>query len=128
MNIGEVMHIRINDNDYQVIINKKRIKNAYIRVNEALEIVISVNKLVPMFEINRFINNNIPAIEKMINKQLKSNEKDNHFYYLGEEYNIILNNSFFDIDYDNKKIYTNNLTTLEKYIKTEINVKKGSPK
>lgn len=114
------MELKIGDIIYPVIVNKKPIKNAYIRVNSDLEIVVSINRFIPSFEVNKLLENNKYAIEKMINKQLIKKAKDEHFYYLGEKYDIIINDNFFDIDHEHKKLYTKDLITIDKNIKKHV--------
>lgn len=114
------MKLTIDNKDYQVIVNKKAIKNAYIRVDEKLEIVVSINRFVSSLEVKKLLEENKSSIKKMIIKQNNKNERDQHFYYLGEVYDIIINGQFFDIDHENKKIYTTDLLTIEKHIKKYI--------
>lgn len=114
------MNVIINNKKYNVIINKKRIKNSYIKIDEDLNIVITTNKFMMPIFINQLINDNINKLEKMISKQEKRNLKNDNFYYLGEKYDVIITNNFFEIDFYNKKIYTKNLKELDKYINNKI--------
>ena len=63
--------LTIDNNQYNIIIKKKRIKNTYIRVDENLNIIVTTNVLVPKIYINKLINDNIKSITKMVNTRIK---------------------------------------------------------
>ena len=63
--------LTIDNNQYNIIIKKKRIKNTYIRVDENLNIIVTTNILVPKIYINKLINDNIKSITKMVNTRIK---------------------------------------------------------
>ena len=62
--------LTIDNNQYNIIIKKKRIKNTYIRVDENLNIIVTTNVLVPKIYINKLINDNIKSITKMVNTRI----------------------------------------------------------
>ena len=57
------------DNEYPVIINKKRIKNSYIRVSDDLKIVINTNIIVSNKYISSLIESNRSSIDRMLDKK-----------------------------------------------------------
>lgn len=83
------MKYEINNEEYNVIIERKNNKNIYIRVKDDLNIYVYCNKLVPKFEIKRLLDLNIKSIEKMINSVKKNKTDDNKLLYLGKSYDII---------------------------------------
>ena len=116
------MIYRIDDKDYEVIIDRKNNKNTYIRIKEDLKIHVTCNYFVMKNQIIKLLDNNIDSIKNMLEKQLKSNEKKQLFFYLGNKYDIIVVDSIekIDIDYQNKIIYIKGQKQLEKWYKDEI--------
>ena len=58
------------NNNYEVIIEKKKIKNLYIRVKEDLKIYISCNRFTSNKQLEKIINDNYNSICKMLDKQI----------------------------------------------------------
>ena len=74
------MNIILNNKTYEVIIEKKRIKNTYIRVKEDLKVHVTTNIFSSTSYIEKLIKDNIKSIEKMIEdereaKIVKKNRK-----------------------------------------------------
>ena len=103
---------------FKVEIVKKSNKNTYIRVKPDLTIYVTTNYFVTKKEIEKILNENIDYLKRMINKSLSNQEKQNKFYYLGKEYQVIYMNTDTEI-YDNK-IFTKDLKTLNKWLKKQI--------
>ena len=93
------MIYRIDDKDYEVIIDRKNNKNTYIRIKEDLKIHVTCNYFVMKNQIIKLLDNNIDSIKNMLEKQLKSNEKKQLFFYLGNKYDIIVVDSIEKIDW-----------------------------
>lgn len=113
------MQFEYNNKIYNIIIEKKKIKNMYIRVKEDLNIYVSCNRFVSNRQIKKMIDDNYHSICKMIDRQNKLLEKNNYFYYLGEKYDII----YIDTDYiilEDNKIYAKNEKELNKWYKNQI--------
>ena len=106
------MYFKYNDVNYEIIIEKKRIKNMYLRVKEDLKIYISCNIFTTHHQIEKMINDNFDSICKMIDIQNKKQIKSSEFYYLGKKYDVV----FSEIDIDNEKIYCKNKEILEKWL------------
>ena len=83
------MFFNYNGNDYEIIIEKKKIKNTYIRVKEDLKIYVSTSYLTPNIFIKNLINSNKESIINMIKKQEKKQSKKEGYYYLGQKINVI---------------------------------------
>ena len=111
------MNIKINDNIYDIEIIKKNNRNTYIRVKNG-KIIVTTNYLTSKSSIINLINNNINSIIKMIDKDKKTQEKNENFYYFGEKYDVIY--GFDDIEFDNNKIYAPNKQKLEKFLINDI--------
>ena len=94
--------IIIDNEEYEIIVNRKRIKNLYLRVKEENKIEVSTNFYTTNKEILKIINDNKAFIIKTNNK-LKSNKlKPNKIMYLGDELSLIENDKTF---IDNNYIY-----------------------
>ena len=101
---------------------RKKIKHTYIRVKDG-NIIVTTNYLTPKVYINILIKNNIKNIEKMLEQDLKKQEKEKNFYLFGRKYNIV-----YDVNINNVVIEKNTLTIknqeqLKKYIDELIKTK-----
>ena len=110
------MKFKIDGKEYNVIIIKKRNKNTYVRIDESLSIIVTTNYLTPKYKINKILLDNIDKISKMISKKEKI---DNNFYYLGQKYDIIIDNNINSTFIDDNVIYTKNETELNKLLKNK---------
>lgn len=94
--------LTIDNNQYNIIIKKKRIKNTYIRIDENLDIIVTTNALVPKIYINKLINDNIKSITKMLNTRIKKNKteklNENEYIIFGTKNYIIINDSIKKIE------------------------------
>lgn len=84
------MYIDIENDTYEVIIERKNNKNLYIRVSEDLKIKVTCPFMYTKSAINKILNENIKSIKKMIDKQKKKNEtkKDEGHMLLGKKLNV----------------------------------------
>lgn len=111
--------------DYNVIINKKNIKNLYIRVDNNLNVIVNVNKKIKDADIYKFIKDKEPWIKKRIS-DIKNINNDvvslegKIISVLGEKYYIkIVKEDFNRIDVISDKFI---LYTKEDDIKYQIKV------
>ena len=81
--------MRLLDDEVNVIVEKKRIKNIYFRINENNEIYVTCPKYVSNIEINKMLERNRDSLEKMYKKQMKRNEKSLKVLYLGKELDYV---------------------------------------
>ena len=94
--------MKLLDNEVDVLVEKKKIKNAYIRITDNGEVLVRVPLFTPNFEVNRLINKNIDSIEKMYERYLRENLKGNKVYFLGKELDFVLDKR---IHLENNKAY-----------------------
>lgn len=113
------MEVVIDGKSYKVNIIKKNNKNTYLRVKSDLEIYITTNYLMSSNEIIKFITNNKSSVIEMINRQKVKNKKEDLFYYLGREYDIVICNSIKKVLIDDNKIYIDNKSKLNTFLKEE---------
>lgn len=82
------LEVKIHGTTYPVVIEKKKNKNTYIRVNQNFEIYVTTSYFVTGKAIIKLLKENEDAIYKMIEKKRKEQEREKKFYYLGQEYEI----------------------------------------
>lgn len=113
------MKVLINNEYYEVVIIKKRIKNTYLRVKSDLKIYASTSLFVSEKSVLKLIKDNEDAIKKMIDREKRKIEKSSKFFYLGKEYSIILCNVFKEVTIDEDKVYVDKMEKLDKFLKSE---------
>lgn len=105
--------------EYNVIIEKKNNKNLYIRIKED-GIHVTCNYLISKSMIKKVLDENNNALRKMVNHMKKEDEKKDKFFYLGNSYDIILNENESKVSIVDGKIYTKNSIMLNNWLKEEI--------
>lgn len=105
--------IIIDNEEFEIIVNRKRIKNLYLRVKVENKIEVSANFYTTNKEILKIINDNKAFIIKANNK-LKANKlKPNKIMYLGDELSLIESDKTF---IDNNYIYAKSEEDAVNYI------------
>ena len=116
------MKYTIDGIEYNVIIEKKNNKNIYIRVKEDLNIYVTCSYFFTKHQVINLLDKNVSSLKKMIESQKNKLEKNNMFFYLGKNYDIInvpvIDN--IDIDNSNNIIYYKNKNQLDNWYKGEI--------
>lgn len=109
----------LDNKEYEVIIERKNNKNLYMRVKEDSKIYISCNYLTTNYSIQKILRDNENTLRKMINRVRVLEEKNNKFFYLGNEYDIIINDRLNKVQILGNNIYTKDLNMLNKWLKEE---------
>ena len=113
------MKYSIDGIECNVIVEKKNNKNTYLRVKENNEILITTNYFISKKQILKILEVNEKFILKNLERLEKKQEKNDKFYLLGKEYNIILlPNSKVEIIDNN--IYVDNYRKLELWLNKEM--------
>ena len=110
----------LDDIEYEVIIERKRNKNLYIRIKDDGKIYVSCNYLTTNLSVRKILKQNERALKKMIANYKLGMEKQNKFFYLGHEYGIIINDSINKVQVSDNTIYTKDLNMLNRWLKKEI--------
>lgn len=84
------MKYTIDNKEYEVIITKKNNKNTYLRVKEDLKIYVTTPRFTTKLGIKSLLDNNVDAIRKMIDSQSKKNKRNEFFNYLGDSYEVFI--------------------------------------
>ena len=113
------MKYEIDNKEYEVIITKKNNKNTYIRVKEDLKIYVTTSRFTTKFSIKNLLDNNEDAIKKMINSQIKKNKKNDYFNYLGNSYEVFIDD-VDEIKFLDDAIFVESKQYLDKWLKKEI--------
>lgn len=114
------MNYELDGIKYEVVIEKKNNKNLYIRVKDDIKIHVSCNYFTTKNMIKKVLDENRASLRKMLNHVLKKMEKSNKFFYLGNSYDIIIDEDINKLTIEDDKIFTKNEKMLEKWYKDEI--------
>lgn len=88
------MFINIENNSVEVIIDKKKSnKNTYLRIKDDLKLYVTTSFFISDRKIKSIIEENMPSIVKMYQKQLYKQNLNKEFYYLGKKYDLIKSNT-----------------------------------
>ena len=108
----------VEDQEYDVIVEKKNNKNTYIRVKDDLTIHITTNYLVTNKYIMKLLDNNYDYLKKNLERQKLKQEKSKLFYYLGQVYDIIIID-INKIEIIDHRIYVKSIDALNRWLKKE---------
>lgn len=114
------MKYKIDDKEYNIIIEKKNNKNTYIRIKDDLSIHVSTNYFTSKGSILLLIKKNESSIRKMLDKKRRELEKENNFYYLGKKYDIIIVHTLDKIDFDDNHVYVKSMDSLNRWYKKQM--------
>lgn len=109
----------VDNEEYEVVINKKNNKNTYIRVKEDLKIYVTTNYFVTNSMINKILDNNYTYLQKNIERMKLKQEKNNEFYFLGEKYDIIIIDNK-KVEIMDNRIYVKSIDSLNRWLKKEM--------
>lgn len=113
------MYTIINGEKINVFIEKKNIKNTYIRVKKDLCIYVTTNHLISDKKIMELINNSTSSIIKMIEQQKRKIEKSTKFYLLGKKYDVVLCNISKTVEIIDDKVYVKDKNQIDKFIRNK---------
>lgn len=105
--------MNIDGNFLDVVIEKKKIKNIYFRINDKNQIYVTCPKYVSEKEINRLLKKNKDALIKMYQKQEKREKTQEKVLYLGNEIDYI---NFSKIIFDNDRIFAPSIEKANEYL------------
>lgn len=115
------MHINIDGNDVEVIIDKKiSNKNTYLRIKKDLKLYVTTSLFISDRKIKSIIEENYSSLVNMYNKQINKQEFSDKFYYFGLVYDkkIIEGN---EIKFGDRIAYVGDKVDLDKWYKKQAN-------
>ena len=109
-----MIEIVLDNKIYKVVIEYKKNKNLYVRIDDELNIHVSCNRFFPKNKILTFIEENKEKIKKMYDQKVRTIEKSARFYYMTKPYDIIIDKKIkkYIIDSNNNIIYIKNTKSL----------------
>jgi len=110
----------IDDNEYDVVIERKGNKNSYIRIKEDMTIYVTTSYFATDKSIKKMLDSNYSSLQSMVTKRQKSVQKKGMFFYLGTAYDIIEMNIVDGVEIDDTRIYVKSMDKLNKWYQTEI--------
>ena len=110
------MKLIYNNEEYEIIVEKKNIKNMYLKVKEDLNIYVTCNKFVTDKKIETWINDNNETIFKMLEREKKRIIKNNDFYFLGNKYDVVYIDIYEKVEINENKIFAKDKKMLDKWI------------
>lgn len=113
------MIYNLDGNNYEVEIVKKGNKNTYIRIKNDLIIQVTTNFFTTKNQVKDLLDSNQNFLRKTINKKEESNKKEEKFYFLGKELDIIIAPTFDNIEVDNNKIYVSDKRKIDLWLKKQ---------
>ena len=111
------MTYKIQNKEYEVVINKKNNKNTYIRVKDDGTIYVTTSYFTTKNQIKNLLDKHYNDLMKMIEKVEKKQEKKEQFYYLGKPYEIIYMPT--DLEFSENRLFVKDLNILDKWLKKE---------
>lgn len=112
------MKIAIKDQTFNVFITKKNNKNMYLRVKKE-GIYITCNYFVTNSMIKSFIEKNEDDIIRMNETVQRKEKKNKEFYYLGNNYDVVVLNTVSKIEFVGNQVFVKNKTYLNTFLKNE---------
>lgn len=112
------MKIAIKDQTFNVFITKKNNKNMYLRVKKE-GIYITCNYFVTNSMIKSFIEKNEDDIIRMNETVQRKEKKNEEFYYLGNNYDVVVLNTVSKIEFVGNQVFVKNKTYLNTFLKNE---------
>ena len=111
------MKYKIDNNIYEVEIIRKNNKNTYVRVKDG-KIVVTTSFLTTKLTVTKILDDNVSFLKKALYKDLKKQEKNDRFYYLGKCYGVVFKPSIC-VEISDYKIYANDSNSLDKWLKNQ---------
>ena len=112
----EEKEIVINDELIKVKIKRKNNKNIYFRFDEKNNLMVTAHPKISTKKILKLISENEKSLNRMLLRSKKKQDQEGEIRLLGLKYDIELSSLYQEVVIDNGIIYTNNISTLNKYM------------
>ena len=114
------MQVEIGNYLIDMDIEYKNNKNLYARFNDDLKLHITCNRFVSERLILKFIKDKEKQLIKMYERQLKENDNNNFYYYLGDKYIVVYDDNIRQPLIDDNMIFVKDKKMLDKFTKEKI--------
>ena len=81
--------MNLNGDMVEVVVEYKKIKNTYMRINDDLQIYVTCPRYVSKHEIKKLLEKNRVSLEKMYEKALNKKNQTGKILFLGEELDFV---------------------------------------
>lgn len=105
--------MNIDGDNLEIVVERKKIKNIYFRINENNEIYVTCPKYVTDREIIKLLNNNHDSLVRMYKKVKKRTTEKENVLYLGEKIDYVYHNR---IIFDNDRIFAPSIKKANEYL------------
>lgn len=106
--------------EIEVVVNRKNNKNIYFRVKEDLKLYVNAPIFLSANNILKLIKENESSILKMYDKVAGKKESDDKFLYLGNKYDIIIDENAREVKIEEDKIVASSKEVLEKFYQNKV--------
>lgn len=113
------MEIQLGEYFIPVKVVRKNNKNIYFRFKDDGCMYVTCNRFVTLNSIQKLVKDNEVSLLKMYEKFLEQKEKNVYFYYLGDNYTILYDDSLNEVKIVDDMIYVKNEKMLQKWYKDE---------
>ncbi|MDE6292513.1 MAG: DUF45 domain-containing protein, partial [Bacilli bacterium] len=105
--------MNIGGDSLEVIVEYKKIKNTYMRINDDLQIYVTCPRYVTKHEIKRLLEKNKDSLEKMYKKALAKKEQVGKILFLGEELDYVY---YKKVIIDEKRAFGPSIDAINAYL------------
>ncbi len=112
---------KIDNQVYDVVIERKNNKNTYIKIKDDLTILVTTNLFASKRDIVHMLDREYDYLAQTIKKVQRRKKKEDEFYYLGRKYDIIMV-GFDDIEISDNKIFCSSESKLNKWLKERMSL------
>lgn len=113
------MQITLKNHKINLQIQYKKQKHTYFRFNKSGDLIVSSSFFMKEKDILNYILENEEKLYKMYLKHLDKLKKDQKFFYLGVEYQVIYNPKLTKVGFKDNKVYTKDDDMLSEFITQE---------
>jgi predicted metal-dependent hydrolase len=113
------MNIKIDNQVYEVVIEKKDNKNTYLRVKKDLKIYVTTNYFTSNKYIEQLIQDNYLSVLDMINKIKKKQLINEEIYYLGNKIDVVIINNLAAPYINNNRLLIDSYNKIDAWYKKQ---------
>lgn len=105
--------MNLNGDEVEVVVEYKKIKNTYMRINDDLQIYVTCPRYVTKYEIKKLLTKNKDVLEKMYEKALKKKNNEGKVLFLGEELDYVY---YKKVIIDDKRAFGPSIEAINEYL------------
>lgn len=117
--LGGTMVIQLGDYEFEVLIERKKIKNMYFRFKDNNILYVTCNKLFSENKIRKMILDNEGSLLRMYKKVSKREDANKQFHYLGEPLTKVFDKSVKGVSIVDGMLYAKDEKAFDKWYKEQ---------